>query len=141
MSADNLTFAPAAKIHLTDRPPVACASCNGQYPDRRHVDFSAGYEGMTLPPEAQAHIAGAKHVHVDDLIICEECLTSAAAALGLGDTSIAEGERDDAVEAAVEMSERLRGAVAYIKTLENAASQRETLEEALKPKRATRRAS
>lgn len=134
MSADSTTFAPAAKIREVDVPPVACASCNGQYPDRRHVDFGAGYEGAALPPEAISGIAGAKVHHVDDLIICDECLTAAATVLGLGDLEEAREVIAGHEERIGELGEKLAGAVAYISQLEKAAKDRETLEEALKPK-------
>src|SRR4051812_34743692 len=71
-----------AKIHVAPTPPVACSSCGGQYPDRTHVDFgSAGDYGMA---HAEG-VAGGKMVSIDDLVVCEECLTAAALCLGLED--------------------------------------------------------
>lgn len=131
--SDNLTYEPAAKIHLTDRPPVACASCNGQYPERRHVDFGADYDGVSLPPEMLEGYTGTKFHHVDDLIICDECLTAGAAALGLGDLAEAEATLDDAVARIGELNIKLDQAVAYIESLEAAQKARQTLQEALAP--------
>jgi hypothetical protein len=34
----------AAQIRLCS-PPAACSSCYGQYPQRRHVDFGASWDG------------------------------------------------------------------------------------------------
>jgi hypothetical protein len=36
------------------------------------------------------NVAGGKMVSVDDLVVCDECLTAAAAVLGLGDVTEAE---------------------------------------------------
>jgi hypothetical protein len=77
------TFAPAAKIRLAETAPAACASCRRRDPDERHVDFgAAGDYGMAPAPD---DIAGAKLVSIDDLIVCERCLTDAASVLGLED--------------------------------------------------------
>jgi hypothetical protein len=65
---------PAAKIREA-HTPRRVRSCGGQYPDRRHVDFgSAGDYGM-VPSQ---NVAGGKMVSVDDLVVCDECLTAAA---------------------------------------------------------------
>src|SRR4051794_41947721 len=75
------TFAPAAKIRLAETAPAACASCRRRDPDARHVDFgAAGDYGMAPAPH---NIARAKLVSIDDLIVCEHCLTDAASVLGL----------------------------------------------------------
>jgi hypothetical protein len=79
-------------------------SCGGQYPDRRHVDFgSAGDYGM-VPSQ---NVAGGKMVSVDDLVVCDECLTAAAAVLGLGDTTEAEQRIDRLNERLTDTGQRL----------------------------------
>jgi hypothetical protein len=70
----------------------------GQYTGRRHVDFGAAWDGPMVPPDQS--VAGGKMVSVDDLVICEECLTFAAALVGLGDVS----ERDERID---RLNERL----------------------------------
>jgi hypothetical protein len=122
----------AAKIRLADKPPVACASCHGQYVDRRHVDFGAAYDGPMLPNE---EVAGGNMVSVDDLIVCEDCLKTAAAVIGLSDPADVQGELDQMVAQHEQVTERLAGAMAYINRLESANRERDTLEDALRPKR------
>src|SRR4051794_14453564 len=88
----NATFAPAAKIRLAETAPAACASCGQRNPDARHVDFgAAGDYGMAPAP---GNIAGAKLVSIDDLIVCERCLTDAASVLGLEDVSAQRSEAE-----------------------------------------------
>jgi hypothetical protein len=69
------TSATASKIRLAEHAPPACASCFSQRPDAPHVDFGAYYDGPVLD--------GAKHMQIDDLVICEQCLTEAASLVGL----------------------------------------------------------
>jgi hypothetical protein len=121
------------KIHLTDKPPVACASCGGQYTDRRHVDFGAAYDGPTFPAE---DVAGGTVVTVDDLIVCEQCVRDAGRVLGLVDPDAQTRQLEQQASQLQTLSERLAGALAYVNRLEAAAKERESLEEILKPKRA-----
>lgn len=124
----------ATKIHLAERPPVACAACYGQYTDREHVDFGATYDGPVLNvPDVLTK--GAINVQIDELVICDECVRAAAALLGLARHEDLEGLLGDMHAKLTEQSERLRGALAYIETLETAATQREALVEASRPTR------
>jgi hypothetical protein len=61
-----------ANPRLASKPPRACAACNGQYIDRLHVDYMAGYEGGLIDPNRPR--AG----HVDWLVICENCIRRGA---------------------------------------------------------------
>jgi hypothetical protein len=61
-------------MHVSERTEH-CAACYGQYGDRRYVDFEAAYDGPVLE--------GAIKVAIDDLVICENCLTAAAKMIGL----------------------------------------------------------
>jgi hypothetical protein len=124
------------KIHLADIPPSACAACFGQYPDRRHIDFGAFYDGPILPSGADQ--VGVVGLAVDDLVICEECLKAAAAQLGLGDAEQVEAEKDELAGRVEELSERLAGAMALISAQEKAAEERGKLEAQLRPKRKPR---
>lgn len=107
----------AAKIHIAEHPPVACSSCGGQYTDRTHVDFgSAGDYGMA----AVEGVAGGKLVSLDDLVVCEECLTAAASLIGLGDVEDAE-ERNRALnERLTDTGQRLGKALDAVNKLEQA---------------------
>jgi hypothetical protein len=71
----NTTDGTSQKIRLTGTP-VACASCYGQYTDRRHVDFGSSTDGAVLA--GPSNIAGGKGQSIDEVIICDECLTAAA---------------------------------------------------------------
>jgi hypothetical protein len=68
----------ATKIRLAETPPTHCASCFGQYPDRRHIDFGAYWDGPVFARD-EGDVAGGAPIAVDDLVICEECLRAAAA--------------------------------------------------------------
>jgi hypothetical protein len=124
------------KIHLATVPPSACAACFGQYPDRRHIDFGAFYDGPILPSGADQ--VGVVGLAVDDLVICEECLKAAATQLGLGDTEKVESEKKDLAGRVEELSERLAGAMALISAQEKAAEERGRLEAQLRPQRKPR---
>jgi len=119
------------QITLTERPPVACASCFGQYPQRRHVDFHSDYDGPTLPPDAE-NVAGGKFLSIDDLIICEECLSAAAALVGLASADELKAEVADLRATAAELTEKYAGAMAYIQQLEAEQQARKNLIEAIK---------
>jgi hypothetical protein len=122
----------AHKIRLSEVAPVACASCSGQYPDRRHVDFGSAFEGPMMP--ASTEVAGGKPVSVDDVVICDECLGFAAGLLGLVDPEEVRSANEKLVASNEELTERLAGALAYINKLETSQEARRTLEETLNPK-------
>jgi hypothetical protein len=120
------------RIREADRPPVRCAACFGSYPERRHVDFGAAWDGPVFD-EPDGVVGGARQV-VDDLVICEDCLRSGAEVLGLEDPADT-GRHVDEVEAAnEELREKLLGATRYIDTLEKAADARGRLETAIRGK-------
>lgn len=98
-------------MKITDTPAY-CASCYAQKPEQRHVDLDAAYDGPVLE--------GSVRVAIDDLILCEECLTQAAGLIGLvnpGDQA-AELERFRAQVA--EQDERLLRQKTYVDRLEEA---------------------
>jgi hypothetical protein len=121
----------AAKIRLADTPPAACSSCFGQYPDRRHVDFGASWDG----PFLTGQVTGATTVSIDDLVICDGCLTIAARELGLVEPGEMKQALMDAAAAQETLAERLYGALRYIQTLEQTVNARDDLEEKLGLKR------
>lgn len=73
---------------LADTRPPYCAACFQRPADLRCVDFEAAYDGPVVPGQPEP-------VPVDDLVICERCLSEAFAILdpqGLKET-IAELEK------------------------------------------------
>jgi hypothetical protein len=72
-----------ARIRLADVAPPACSSCYGAKPTERHVDFGAAYDGPVVPLGDSDNVVGLVGHSIDDLLICEECLSAAAALLGL----------------------------------------------------------
>lgn len=121
----------ATRIRVAEIPPVACASCFGQYPQRMHVDFGASYEGPVLGP--QEGVMGGKPVSIDDLIICDECLLAAAKLMGFGDTREDHAEIAQLKEELHEQLERANALEHYAKTLEAAVGQRRSLDEVNEP--------
>lgn len=127
------TLEAATKIRETSTP-TGCASCGGQYPDRRHIDFSAAYDGPVLNQE-QVIATGVTPVAIDDLVICDECIRAAAALLGLIDPGDLGAANQSLIEANEELGERLGGALALIDSLEKSRDLKVSLAERLTPKR------
>lgn len=101
---------------LASPPPSACAACFGQYPDRRHVDFEAAYDGPVLE--------GAARVAIDDLIVCENCLADGARILGWVPDQEAREQLAALRVRAAEAEARNEGQAAYIRKLEDALAAR-----------------
>jgi hypothetical protein len=55
-----------------------CAACHGQYLERDHVDFEAYYDGPVIEGTDHGYV-----MTVDDLIICDKCLSDAGKLVGL----------------------------------------------------------
>lgn len=129
----------AAKIHLAETPPLACSSCGTHTPDRRFVDFGAAWDGPMVP--APGDIAGAKLASIDDLVVCEECLTAAAGVLGLEDVATLEDEALRLERECVDAEERLAAVTAHVDQLTAARTAGEDLERLLGVDRNGRRSS
>jgi hypothetical protein len=54
-----------------------CSACFGQYTDRDYIDFEAFFDGPMI------EVGEGLKQPIDDLIICETCLKSAAKTIGL----------------------------------------------------------
>lgn len=122
--------APLAKIRVADVAPSHCASCFSQKPEAMHVDFNAAWDGPTFRGE----VAGAPIVvTVDDLVICEECLTAAAKLLP---DNLYAAELEQLEEENVGLRERLTGALQYIAKLEEAQEAKEVFDANVRPKKA-----
>jgi hypothetical protein len=98
-------------VKLTDTPAY-CASCYAQKPAQRHVDLEAAYDGPVLE--------GSVRVAIDDLVLCEECLTEAANLIGLVNPDETTAELDRARERLAQQDERLLAQSAYVAQLEAA---------------------
>jgi hypothetical protein len=108
-------------VKVCDTPPPFCASCYGQYTDLRHVDLEASYDG----PVVEGGIIGEDmqvqdkiKVSIDELVLCETCLSEAAALIGL--TSDAGTRMAELAQRNQEQAERLLGLQAYVDQLEKA---------------------
>jgi hypothetical protein len=122
------------RIHLTDVPPAFCAGCYQAKPDSRHVDLGAAYDGPAFAQEDK-DVVGGKVVTVDDLILCEDCVTIAAARLGLGDVAEKTAECERFAETVERLSDRLAAQNEHIANLERAEQSREQLETTMEPPR------
>lgn len=77
-----------------------CASCHGQYVERQHVDFGSFFDGPTINVEGRD-----APVPIDDLIICDRCLTNAGKLIGLYPAEELKKENEE-LGKAVEAKER-----------------------------------
>lgn len=118
----------ATSIRIAEVPPVVCSSCGGQYPQRTHIDFVASWDGPVLKD-----VAGGVNVSIDELIICDECIRTAAAFLELVDPAETEAQLASALERNQELLERFTGAMQYIEKLEASFATRKAFEDLLKP--------
>jgi hypothetical protein len=116
----------ATQIHLTETPPVACASCYGQYTDRAHVDFGATYDGPVLN-QVDVISTGVTNVQIDELIICDHCLNAAAALIGLVDPGETTEQLKEMAGRIETLSERLAGAMALLDAKEKSEAKRKSL--------------
>jgi hypothetical protein len=82
----------ADRIHIAEPAPPRCSGCFQQKPQERHVDFGAAYDGPVVP--AAENVAGLVGHVIDDLILCETCITEAAQLVGLGNAAALTAERD-----------------------------------------------
>lgn len=97
-------------MRIAESIPSACSACYGQYVTRRHIDFESSWDGPVISEGIMGEngvIAQRVPVSIDELVICEDCLSAAARMLGM-DFKHAEKLKElrDAVQAA---EERARG--------------------------------
>lgn len=64
------------RMKITDVAPAYCASCFDQKPGMLHVDFGAAFDGPVIDSGN-----GMKQC-IDDLIVCADCLDTAARLAG-----------------------------------------------------------
>jgi hypothetical protein len=103
----------ADRIHLAEPAPAHCSSCFGQYPARAHVDFDAAWDGPVIGEGVTMHV-------IDDLVICDECIKTAARLIGYGDVVAVEAELKHAEETADNYLEQIVEMRRYVARLEEA---------------------
>lgn len=83
-------------MRQASRPPAYCAGCFQQKPETRHIDFEAFFDGPVMNmPEVGPGIK----VAIDDLVLCEDCVTNAAKMLGWVEGKAIKQENDELGEA------------------------------------------
>jgi hypothetical protein len=82
----------ADRIHIASPAPAHCSGCFQQKPQTQHVDFGAAYDGPAVPA-LEGTVGVVAHV-IEDLILCEDCLTTAASLVGLVRAEKLIAERD-----------------------------------------------
>jgi hypothetical protein len=101
----------ADRIHLAEPAPPHCSGCFQQKPQTRHVDFGAAYDGPVVPAlEGTTGVVG--HV-IEDLILCEDCLTTAAGLIGLARAEKLQAAIDQAEAANRELAMKVAGLEDY----------------------------
>jgi hypothetical protein len=108
----------ADRIQLAEPAPPRCSACFQQKPQERHVDFGASYDGPVVP--SAENVAGLVGHVIDDLILCETCITEAAQLVGLGNAAALTAERDQLEAGNRELRAKLAGFEDYAAKLETA---------------------
>lgn len=108
----------ADRIRLAEPAPPHCSGCFQQKPQQPHVDFGAAYDGPTVP--ALENTVGVVGHTIDDLILCEDCLRTAAGLIGLCDPGAVVAERDQLEASLGELHLRIRGLEDYNAKLQQA---------------------
>jgi hypothetical protein len=89
------------RIHIAEPPPPRCSGCFAPPTAEKlpFVDLGAAWDGPSIP--ALEGTVGVIAHHIDDLILCSECVRNAARLLGLDDVTKLRGvitERDATIE-------------------------------------------
>ncbi len=108
----------ADRIHLAEPAPAHCSGCFQQKPQTPHVDFGAAYDGPAVPA-LKGSVGVVAHV-IEDLILCEDCIETAAAFVGLTRAEKLVAERDQLEAAGRELRMKLAGLEDYVAKLEAA---------------------
>lgn len=78
---------PPERIHIAEPPPPRCSGCFSPPTEDRlpFVDLGGAWDGPSIP--ALEGTVGVIAHHIDDLILCRECVATAAKLLGLEDVA------------------------------------------------------
>jgi hypothetical protein len=101
-------------MRLAHVTPPACSGCFQQKLTVRHVDFDVAYDGPSMMNPQGGHQP------IDDLILCEDCLRTAGALVGLGDVDVAGKLREVAELNAKAANERADAAESRLAAMETA---------------------
>lgn len=101
----------AMEPRLASRPPIACAGCHGQHPDRVHVDFRTSYDGPVI------NAADPRVGRIDWVVLCEKCVTRAFELLPEQRL-----ERENLERTVEQLRERAEAAENYASTLESSSA-------------------
>lgn len=112
----------ADRIFLAEPAPPHCSACFQAKPQETHVDFSAAYDGPMVP--ALEGTVGVVGHSIDDLIVCETCITEAAKLLGLSSEPALVADRDQLEAANGELHMQIAGLRDYVSKLEAAVNAR-----------------
>ena len=119
----------ADRIQIAQPAPAHCSGCFQQKPQQTHVDFGAAYDGPMVP--ALEGATGVVGHSIDELILCEDCLTQAAKLIGLENAGALVAERDQLEASNRALRMEAAGLKDYADKLEAAV--------AVKPQRDTRK--
>ena len=108
----------ADRIQIAEPAPPRCSACFQAKPQETHVDFGAAYDGPVVP--AAENVAGLVGHVIDDLILCETCITEAAQLVGLGNAAALTAERDQLEAGNRELRAKLAGFEDYAAKLQAA---------------------
>lgn len=123
MAADRITLAQPAPAH--------CSSCYQQKPEQAHVDFGAGYDGPVVPAlEGTVGVVG--HM-IDELILCSDCIKTAARLIGLDDVREVMDRLETVEYARNALHDRLEAAEAHIERLTATIASKDQLEAVKRP--------
>ena len=98
----------AMEPRLASRPPIACAGCHGQHPDRDHVDFRTAIDGPVV------NAADPRVGRIDWVVLCEKCVTRAFELLPEQRL-----ERENLQRTVAQLEERCEAAENFASTLES----------------------
>ena len=108
----------ADRIQIAEPAPPRCSACFQAKPQETHVDFGAAYDGPVVP--AAENVAGLVGHVIDDLILCETCITEAAKLIGLDNAAAVIAERDQLEAGNRELRAKLAGFEDYANKLQAA---------------------
>jgi hypothetical protein len=107
-----------SRIRIAQPAPPYCSGCFQAKPLERHVDFGSCWDGPAMP--GPSNTVGVIAQAIDDLILCEQCLTEAAKLIGLGDVEKVKEELEGARAVNDALHEELAAQKQYAANLESA---------------------
>lgn len=125
----------ADRIALAQPAPAHCSSCYQQKPQQPHVDFGAGYDGPVVP--ALQGTVGVIGHSIDELILCEDCIRTAAKLIGYEDVRELLDKLETVEEARDVLHEKLQAAESHVEQLTAAVASKDQMEAVARPRPST----